>query len=161
MNIVFFLAILTAVIGSVSTIIEKHFLNKGIRFQTIIFWAFPVAAFVGLAYGLIYKDILKEDLKKMGMKDYTLLMSKMFFIILVSSTISYYILKRVPSYVHTALGTMGPVVTLILGVLLLKEKINWKQVIGIVLTVAGTYIISSNGKIEPHPILQRLKIETD
>ncbi len=161
MNIVFFLAILTSLIGSACTIIEKNFLNKGIRFQTIIFWAFPVAAFVGLFYGLVYKDILKEDLKKMDMKDYCLIMSKMFFTLLVASTVSYFILKRVPSYVHTALGAMGPVVTLILGVLLLKEKINWKQAIGLVLTVTGAYIISSNGKIEPHPTLQRLKIETD
>jgi drug/metabolite transporter (DMT)-like permease len=159
MNIVFFLAILTSLIGSACTIIEKHFLNKGIRFQTIIFWAFPVAIFVGLAYGLVYKDILKEDLKKMSYTDYGLIMSKMFFTLFVISTVSYYILKQVPSYVHSALGAMGPVITLMLGVLLLKEKINWKQAIGLVLTVTGAYIISSNGKIEPHPTLQRLKIE--
>jgi drug/metabolite transporter (DMT)-like permease len=161
MNIVFFVSILGSLIGSICTIIEKHFLNKGIRFQTIIFWAFPIAAFLGIAYGIIYKDILKEDLNKMSTTEYCLLMSKMFFSIFVLSILSYYILDRVPSYVHDTLGALGPVITLILGMLFLKEKINWKQAVGLFLTLIGAYIISSNGNFEPQPTLQRLKIETD
>ncbi len=161
MNLVFFLAIFTSLIGSTSTIIEKHFLNKGIRFQTIIFWALPVAAFVGLVYGLIYKDILKEDMKKMSKTDYCLIMIKMFFTIFVSSTIAYYILKQVPSYVLSSLSAMGPVITLILAMIFLKEQINWKQAFGLILTVTGVYIITSNGKIAPQFGMQKIKIVTD
>jgi drug/metabolite transporter (DMT)-like permease len=110
----------------------------------------------------VYKDILKEDLKKMSIRDYLLLMGKMFLGLFAISSISYYVLKQVPSYVHTALGAMSPVITLLLGVLFLKEKINHKQLLGLVLTITGAYTITSNSGIhDPAPILQRLKIETD
>jgi drug/metabolite transporter (DMT)-like permease len=161
MNVIFCLAILTSLLGSLCTILEKYFLNKGIRFQTIIFWAFPVSVFVGLIYGIVYKDILKEDLKKINMTYYLLLMGKMFLGLFAISSISYYILKQVPSYVHTALGAMSPVITLLLGMLFLKEKINRKQFFGLVLTIIGVYTITSNSGIQPTPILQKLKIEMD
>jgi drug/metabolite transporter (DMT)-like permease len=70
----------------------------------------------------------------------------MIYLIIFGSIIAYacysYVLRKLPMTIVSLYAYINPIVAVILGWLVLAEKLNTKIAVGILLTVAGIYIVN-------------------
>ncbi len=135
------LALSIPIILSIALIIEKHYLNKNIHFQTLLFWATPVALLTAIIFGYIFRDIIREDMKKLSTKDFCIIMFKMFLTMFFVSMLNYIVLKQIKAFELSAIQISAPIFVLLFGYLFLKETINKQQVCGFILALTGLVLI--------------------
>ncbi len=103
---------------------------------------------MGFLLNLILAVNLKafKILKNFSKKDYGLLL--IFGILeVISTTVFFMAIRTMPNPGIVAfMSNLGPVFVLILGFLILKERFNWVELVGIFITLAAAFLLSYNPK---------------
>ncbi len=141
MNRIFLLACLLPLVMALATTIERLYLINKVHYQTLIFWAAPVALLTGLIFGYVYRDIIRQDMKRLHLRDFCLMMFKMFLTFFIASIINYTIQAKLKSFELASIQMSFPILVLLFGFLFLKETINKQQVLGFMLLLSGLYIV--------------------
>ncbi len=138
------LALVVALLWSISPIVHKSILSAGISRETVLVLTgllyFPCI----LAYGLIYHKRIITDIPKITKTQWALLICLTVMSGLIGNILYFWLLKHNDSYVVTALAFCSPIFTLVLAYWLLHEKITPVSVIGVLLIVLGVGCISLN-----------------
>lgn len=110
---------------------SNPFVNAGIQMFFGGVWCFPLS--------LLFDDL--SNVTWSAEAAYSLL-----YLIIFGSIIAYasysYALKKLPMTIVSLYAYVNPVVAVLLGWLVLDEKLNSKIVVAIILTIAGIYIVN-------------------
>jgi drug/metabolite transporter (DMT)-like permease len=110
---------------------SNPFVNAGIQMLFGGLWLFPVS--------FIFDDL--SNVTWTAEAAYSML-----YLIVFGSIIAYasysYALKKLPMTIVSLYAYVNPVVAILLGWLILDEKLNAKIIAAILLTVAGIYIVN-------------------
>lgn len=114
---------------------------KPITFATLrfIIACIPVMLFLALKYG---KEIFKHS-----KGEWSIFISFGFFSIAFPSIIQNYGMLHTTASVSSILQTVGPVLTIILAIAILREPFGWKKRVGAVLAMVGAFMIATEGGI--------------
>jgi len=117
--------------------LKKHsansnpFLNAGLQMFFGGLWLFPIS--------LIFDDLSNIPWTAEIFYSWT-------YLIIFGSIIAYacysYVLRKLPMTIVSLYAYINPIVAVILGWVVLNEKLNAKIAVGILLTVAGIYIVN-------------------
>ncbi len=132
---------------SVLAVSNVYIFSKAVMNQTSFeqfgFWWFFTGGLFIVIYGLVTRSFYIY--KTFRAKEYLILLLN--GVLELSGT--YFFFKAIQSVenptIVSFLNNMSPVFVVVLGVLLLKETINFKEFTGIVLALAGTFLISYRG----------------
>jgi drug/metabolite transporter (DMT)-like permease len=110
---------------------SNPFVNAGIQMLFGGLWLFPLS--------LLFDDL--SNVTWSAEAAYSML-----YLIIFGSIVAYasysYALKKLPMTIVSLYAYVNPIVAVLLGWLVLDEKLNTKVVVAIVLTVAGIYIVN-------------------
>lgn len=93
-------------------------------------------------YGAFYYNDVVNGFNQINARLIFLLVINVVFMLFVSNVIYLYLLKEHTSSIVSALVCTSPFFTAIIGYLLLKEKLDWRLILGIVMIVLGTIVIA-------------------
>jgi drug/metabolite transporter (DMT)-like permease len=118
-------------------ITSNTFLNAGLQMFFGGFWLFP--------FSLLFDDLSNVNWSPEAA--YSLL-----YLILFGSIIAYacysYVLKKLPMTIVSMYAYINPIVAVILGWLVLDEKLNLKIAIAIFITLGGIYIVNRGYRLK-------------
>jgi len=143
---IFFIALTIAFIYGLSPITYKLLvINNNISFETY----FLISAFVFFISTLIYLsifnnfNIIHKEIKKINYSILFLLFINVFIVVFFSQILYCYILKKTHNISKiTVIVGLYPLITLILSILVLKEKLSLKVFIGFLISIIGICIIN-------------------
>ena len=140
MNILYFYALLISFFWGILPIIYKVLLarlnNVTVMAITTIFYC------ILLFFLVIYnKNVVIQDLNKITINEYIWIFIATLFGVFISNLLYYYILKKGEPAVLSALMYTCPIITLLGAHFILKDKINLRGIIGILLIVIGVVCI--------------------
>ncbi len=125
-------------------IFSKFILNR-VALPQFGFWWFLAGGFFIVLYGIWRKSF--AIYARFGPKEYLILLIN--GLLELSATYFFYkAIQTVPNpSVVSFMGNLSPVFVFILGTLILKEKFNYKEIIGALITLTGAFLISYKGGI--------------
>lgn len=138
----YFFAIVATLAFSNVYIFSKAALNEVHLAQFGVYW-FAIGAILSLIYTASNKKL--AQVKLLSKKQVRVLVA--LGILEILTTTSFFIsINIIPDPAVTSfLGNMYPVMVTMGGIFILKEKFGWIEIIGIVLALAGAFIISYTG----------------
>ncbi len=139
-NLWIYLSILCCLITATSVITMKYISYTKCNIKNIVILTFLLASFLILLYLPFDKDFLTDITNNFAIKDFLLI--TFFSILLIFNRLSQsYTFKITPNigYSHLIINA-NVIITLIASFLLFNQKINYKSVIGILITLTGLFI---------------------
>ncbi len=135
---------------AVLAVSNVYIFSKAVMNQTSFpqfgFWWFFTGGIYILLYGTLTRSF--RIYKSFGRYEYKILILNGF----MELAGTYFFFKAIHSVENPAvvsfLNNLSPVFVVLLGVLLLKEKINLQEFLGIVITLTGTVLISYKGGVK-------------
>ncbi len=132
---------------SIIAVSNVYIFSKAVMNQTTFpqfgFWWFFTGGIFIVIYGLVTRSF--HIYKTFGKKEYSILLING----ILELTGTFFFFKAIHSVenpsVVSFLNNLSPVFVVILGILFLKEKINLREFIGIVIALSGTFLISYKG----------------
>ena len=124
-------------------VIHKYVM-KDLSFQTVMFIEAFLICIATVFFGIYYYDHIVNDIHKLNMKTFGLLLLAGILCGFVTNFIYFSLIKNNDSYIVTALTYCSPFFTLFLAYYLLQEKITYSGFVGVVLIVFGVMFISFN-----------------
>lgn len=138
----YFFALVATLCFSNVYIFSKAALNEVHLTQFGVYW-FTIGTILGLAYAAKNKKL--KQLKQLTKKQVRILVILGFLEILTTATF-FISINIIPDPAVTSfLGNLFPVMLTVGGVLLLKERFGWIEAFGVVLALAGAFVISYTG----------------
>ncbi len=139
-NLWIYLSILCCLITSISVIVMKYISYTKCNLKNIIFLTFLLASFIILLYIPFDKNFIIDIRNNITIKDFLLIIFFTFLLIFNRLTQSY-TFKITPNigYSHLIINA-NIIITLLGSYLLFNQKINYKSIIGIFITLIGLFI---------------------
>ncbi len=138
----YFFAIIATLAFSNVYIFSKAALNEVHLTQFGLYW-FAIGAALSLLYA--WKNKKLRQLKTLSRRQILILVSLGILEILTTTTFFISIKIITDPAVTSFLGNMYPVMVTMGGVFILKEKFGWIEIIGVILALAGAFVISYSG----------------
>lgn len=134
-------ALIIAFLWGVQPLIQKTLLNE-LSTHSVLLISNIIFTLCLLAYSIVYKKIIIQDVQKINSKHWRLLLFSAIICSFFTSIIYYDLIKNYNSSIVMALTYSAPVFTVFFGQFLLKESLSANAKIGICITVAGLGILS-------------------
>lgn len=136
------LAILVSFLWGLASILQKIIYKTNISYATMtvltgFFYFIPLVLFY-----LKKRKSINQDLSKLSLSSYLLIACTVITTSFIANLIYYHLIKQYSASLVTTLVSTAPLFTVILAYLILKEKLNLKSLIGIVVTITGIILIS-------------------
>lgn len=138
------LAMIISFLWGIEPVIHKYLLQH-INGITIMLITSMIYYFCVASVSFQHRNIIWEDMKKMSLRLWAILIVTALFTIVLGNFIYYYILKDHESSFVASLIYSSPIFTLVLSYMYLNEVIDLIGIIGILLVVLGVICISMNG----------------
>lgn len=123
---------------AISSILQKHVLTK-IRPLTLMFYISAILFTAMLVTSLVYHDITDYNNDIWIILEIVLIIIIEFFFAFL---LLFYLIKDNDNGIVTTLSYTTPLFTLILAALFFHEKLNTKTILGVILIVVGSIMIS-------------------
>lgn len=138
----YFFALVATLAFSNVYIFSKAALNEVHLTQFGVYW-FAIGTFFSLIFALKNKKL--GQLKTLTKRQIHILIVLGFLEILTTTTFFVSVNIIPDPSITSFLGNMFPVMVTLGGVVLLKERFSWLEAVGVVLALAGAFVISYNG----------------
>jgi len=138
-----FAALFVSFLWGLMPVVHKHLLNKFNQITVMVIQSVIYCSLI-IFLGLTRKDEIVEDMKKMSVRDASILVTLTVFCAFFANIIYYYLLKNHESSIISALIYSSPVFTLILAYLFLKERLDIFGISGILSMILGVILIAQN-----------------
>ena len=137
------IALFVALLWGISPVIHKHVL-KNVA-PKVIMTVGSIFYFLCMCLFVIYNwEFLKNEVPKLDQMSLLWIAIASIISAFIANVLYFYILKKHDSYVVSALIYASPVFTLLLAVMLLKEKVNAYGIGGVLLIVTGVILMAFN-----------------
>jgi drug/metabolite transporter (DMT)-like permease len=137
------IALFISLLWGIHPVVMKYLLGKYTP-STLLLFSSGVYFFCVATFVMFRRKELKDDLKKMTLRDSATLIGLAFFAVFFANSLYYYVLKENSSSITSALIFSAPAFTLVLSYLLLKEKLNLNGLLGVISIIIGVIFISQN-----------------
>lgn len=124
-------------------VIYAHYLSADLTPVQIAFFRWVIAALVFLPF--CYKQIIKDH--KLLLQNWRLIINMAFFGIALSNTFVYQAAHTSTAIDMALIGTTGPIFLVLFSRIILKIAVHPKQVVGMLLSVVGVFIIITHGNL--------------
>ena len=143
-NLWIYLSILCCLITATCVITMKYISYTKCNIKNIVILTFLLISFLMLLYIPFDKDFITDITNNFAIKDFLLIILFSFLLILnrLSQTITFKITPNI-GYSHLIINA-NVIITLIASFLLFNQKINYKSLIGIFITLIGLFITIIN-----------------
>jgi drug/metabolite transporter (DMT)-like permease len=142
----YIIALIIAIIGGSFVIIQKYLLNQGIKWKAMM----TINSFFFFVFGSIfsyyYRNDIIPEIKRFNWKIFIILGITILLATFLSSILNYHLLQKNDAYIVSGLTLTAPIFTLIFAKLFLKEDINCKSVLGMIVILIGTWFIIQSKK---------------
>lgn len=137
---VVFLAILVSCLWGAFTFVQKATLNQ-VPLEAVFVGSIIVYAIAGSVYIYWHRKKLM-NLPAAHMKSFAILIAASIFLSFIPYLIYLYVLNGIDSYIVASIVSAAPLVTLILGVVFLKEKVSILSAFGVFFIIIGVAMIA-------------------
>ena len=135
-----YLSFLATIITATSVISVKYLTNSKCNVKTLVFLSFIVASLIVLIYIPFDISIINDIKKNINLKDYLLIIF-FSFIGITTALCKVYLFKITPNIgISHLIINANIIVTLLAGYFLFNQLINYKSLIGILITIIGLFI---------------------
>ncbi len=137
----YIIAFVIALIGGSVVIVQKYLLNHGINWKVMM----SINAFFFFCFGSIFSYYHRNDIipkiKQLHWKVFAILGTTVLLATFLSSILNYQLLQKNDAYIVSGLTLAAPIFTLLFAKLFLKEDVNCKGVLGVLVMLAGSWLI--------------------
>jgi drug/metabolite transporter (DMT)-like permease len=137
----YLIALIIALIGGSFVIIQKYLLNNGIQWKAMITINSLYFFIFGIIFTYYYRNDIVPEVKRFNWKIFTILGIGILLATFVSSILNYKLLERNDAYIVSGLTLSAPIFTLLFAKLFLKEDVSCKGVLGVLVILAGSWLI--------------------
>lgn len=124
----------------------QKWLLKRLPMETVFVASIIVYVVLGIAYYLWNRDIINKSIEGIDTRTRILLITIPIVFSFIPYILYIYTMKHNDSYITASLVATSPVITFVLGVLLLKERISLMSVFGVTMIVAGVTALTVHMK---------------
>ena len=132
-----FLALFVALLWAIAPILHKIAFKSGITPPTMMFVGSIFYFICMIGYSVAHRHTLQKEVKMLNIKAVAIIATASILTAFIANLVSLALIKRHVSYVVTAITFCSPIFTLILGYLVLKERVTILGVVGVLLVVCG------------------------
>lgn len=137
-----YLALVSGALLGIYYILRKHILNNNNVIKVLFTYSFISWLFISYSFS--------EAIKVEG--HYLLIIFLKSFVIYCSWLLAFNAVKRLPITIASPLSAMGPVFTIMQGIVFLNERLTYTQIIGVILILTSYFFIGKVGSIEVQDI---------
>ena len=139
-NLWIYLSILCCLITASCVITMKYISYSKCNIKNIVMLTFLLASFLILLYIPFDKDFINDIYNNFSIKDFLLILFFLFLLIFnrLFQSITFKITPNI-GYSHLIINA-NIIITLIASFLLFNQKLNYKSIIGIFITLIGLFI---------------------
>ena len=142
-----FVALFIAFLWGIQPVVHKHLLGK-YKYITIMLISVIVYFFLVVSLALTMSKDIKNDIRRMPIRDLLILAILSLFTIFIANMLYYYVLKNHSSSIVASLIYAAPAFTLIFAYIFLKERLTTYGVLGVIVMVIGIILIMVNESYE-------------
>lgn len=140
-----FFALIVATLWGAYAVWQKWLLKR-LPMETVFVASIIVYVVLGTAYYIWNRDVINESIAGTDLRTRILLITIPIVFSFIPYILYIYTLKRNDSYITASLVATSPVITFVLGVLLLKERLSLFSVFGVAMIVAGIIALTVHMK---------------
>ncbi len=137
----YIIALVVSLIGGSFVIVQKYLLNHGINWKVML----SINAFFFFFFGLIFACYHRNDIipkiKQLNWKVFVILGTSVLLASFLASILNYELLQKNDAYIVSGLTLAAPIFTLLFAKLFLKEDVSCKGALGVLVMLAGSWLI--------------------
>jgi transporter family protein len=136
------MSLMVALLWGLAPVIHKYLLSSQVTAKTIMVVGGVAYFIVLLVYWLMYAQEVHSGIAKISWMDILLISIASVIMNFAAKLLYLYALKKQDSYIVSALVYSAPLFTLICAWLLLKERVTFWKMCGVMMIVGGIFLVS-------------------
>ncbi len=137
----YIIALILALIGGSFVIVQKYLLNHGINWKVMLAINAFFFFFFGSIFAYYHRNDIIPEIKQLNWKIFVILGITVLLATFLSSILNYKLLQKNDAYIVSGLTLAAPIFTLLFAKLFLKEDVSCKGVLGVLVMLAGSWLI--------------------
>jgi drug/metabolite transporter (DMT)-like permease len=137
----YLIALIISLIGGSFVIVQKYLLNHGIQWKAMITVNSLFFFVFGIVFSYYYRHEIVPEVKRFNWKIISVLGLSILLATFVGSILNYKLLERNDAFIVSGLTLAAPIFTLLFAKLFLKEDVSCKGVLGVLVMLAGSWLI--------------------